>query len=499
MPFVKPPSVKFGLLTDGSGYTDAKMPADLPGGQAASPDEMSYAAQLKYGENSEALPATRRKSLERFDSNQNLRAAGIGSFRASSMTSQTMKSIKSDDAGDKYEEIASIVNDPYDMYAEVPAPQQSQTQFDEDRKASEGAWRRVCYFCACFSCVIIIGLSIGLGTANSNKQVDAAPIVMTLTPEPSESPTGVPTASPKDFEWCYETNETNGMNETIATTPDHDYERYDSIESSLISLGVSTGKEFSDNTSYQKKALCWLAYGDRLKVDARDPFVAQRYALATIYYSFGEPSRLFEDGWLSRKSECEWDTVICDKTGTTVMELGLQDLETSTLPKEMSVLKYIYSIDLSGNSLNEDISEVVGSWTMLETLKLSLNRFQEFPSRLSDWKSLRHFEFRGNDIEGPIPDSLALSTQLVYLDLANNDFSGTVPSELGNMISLESLFLHDTELEGTMPEAVCELRKGSLNWLSADCEPFSGGIDCEFSTCCTQCSDTAEYGNIGGL
>merc|ERR1711957_926116 len=120
----------------------------------------------------------------------------------------------------------------------------------------------------------------------------------------------------------------------------------------------------------------------------------------------------------------------------------------------MSVLKYIYSIDLSINNLDSDISEVVGGWVHLETLKLSANRFDSIPSSLKDWKYLKRFEINGNSIEGPIPDSLVLSTQLTYLDLATNYFNGTVPSELGNMTSLQAFYVHDNDLTGVMPEAV---------------------------------------------
>ena len=430
------------------------MPAYVQAAQAASPDKMT----------------------QQFHSNQNLRAAGIGSFRSSISSAQHItKQVKSDDPVNNWDgeqgetEIASIINDPYDMaYDEIqPVRQHSQTQFAAERRASDDAWRRMCYLFSCLSCVVIIGLSIGLGRAN--KQVDASPILITLTRKPSESPTAVPTTSPRDFKWCYGKNKTNDE-----TASDHDYERYDSIESALINLGVSTEEEFSDNASYQKKALCWLSYGDRLEADSRDPFLAQRYVLAAIYYSFGEPLVLYEEGWLSGQPECNWEKVSCDKSGTTTTGLELQGLDAGTLPKEMSVLKYIYSIDLSGNSLNEDISEVVGSWVHLEKLVLSGNRF-----------------------ENAIPESLALSTQLTYLDLSTNFFNGTIPSEFGSMTSLEAFYVHNNDLTGTMPEALCELRKGNLNHLTADCEPYSdeGDVTCLVPSCCTECKNYDQVGS----
>merc|ERR1719491_875205 len=109
------------------------------------------------------------------------------------------------------------------------------------------------------------------------------------------------------------------------------------MRSALVNFGVSTDAEFSAETSYQRKSLCWLAFGDRLRLSASDPFLEQRYALATIFFSFNEPTLLLDRGYLSGRSECEWQPVIeCDtRTGTTVTRLDLSTNNLSgTLPKE---------------------------------------------------------------------------------------------------------------------------------------------------------------------
>merc|ERR1712194_684510 len=122
-------------------------------------------------------------------------------------------------------------------------------------------------------------------------------------------------------------------------------------------------------------------------------------------------------------------------------------------------------INLSGNDLNGDISTAIGGWSRLETLQLSRNNFDIIPSSLKDWKVLKHFDISENDFDGPIPNSLALPTQLVSLNMAGNDFTGTIPSVFGNMTSLESLFMYSNDLDGSVPKAICSLRDSKMNEL----------------------------------
>merc|ERR1712194_794936 len=218
--------------------------------------------------------------------------------------------------------------------------------------------------------------------------------------------------------------------------------------------GVSTGDEFSNYTSYQRKSICWLAFGDRLKRAATDPFLEQRYALAAIFYAFDEPSSLSDQGWLSGKSECDWiPMVTCDaRTHTTVSELRLPSVGlTGTLPKEMGILKHVAYINLSGNDLNGDISTAIGGWSRLETLQLSRNNFDIIPSSLKDWKVLKHFDISEND------------------------------------------------LDGSVPKSICSLRDSKLNEFITDCyDNLRTSVDCDTPICCTGCGEptSASKGNL---
>jgi hypothetical protein len=142
--------------------------------------------------------------------------------------------------------------------------------------------------------VIIIALSTSLGAANQRAPANAslvvtsAPIkIVAATDMPTISPSIAPTTAPVDYSFCYEQNEMVWLNN----------ERYSSIRSELISSGVSSRNDFSTTSSYQRKALCWLAFGDRLHINTTDPFLEQIYALSTIYFGLNESQQLRTDGF----------------------------------------------------------------------------------------------------------------------------------------------------------------------------------------------------------
>ena len=378
-----------------------------------------------------------------------------------------------DEEGGMYN-LQPVDEDPYNMPYDGGVERNS-----EGRKATDDGWRSLCVLCSCLSCAIIIGLSVGLARAASSSSGEVTKVVEVLPP-PSISPTGAPSSPPEDFTWCYESNESMALENP----------NYASIRSTLVDSGISTDAEFSDELSYQRKALCWLAIGDRLRLDATDPFLEQRYALAAMFYYFNEPNLLASEGWLSGKSECDWNPSIeCDaRTDTTVSRLDLRSNGLNgQLPKEMSVLRDVAYLDLSSNQLSGDISDVTAGWTHLEELRLSSNSFESFPSSIDAWERLKYFDISSNELTGTIPEDLTMLTQLEFLDLAINDFDGTIPDTFQNMTSLGSLYMHSTLLEGSMPASVCDLTTDAkLKHLSVDCRVPNPEVEC---SCCSVCND----------
>ena len=129
------------------------------------------------------------------------------------------------------------------------------------------------------SLIIIISLSAALNSAKNKDTVGGDSNGLGDNNGPNQpvstiSPTPSPFDNiPVDISWCSDSKD------YVADA------RYASLQSTLVASGLSTDAEFAADNSYQRKALCWLAFGDALQVDISDPFIGQRYALATLFYS----------------------------------------------------------------------------------------------------------------------------------------------------------------------------------------------------------------------
>ncbi|KAL7513162.1 hypothetical protein ACHAXN_010242 [Cyclotella atomus] len=356
---------------------------------------------------------------------------------------------------------------------------------DLSEKREVDIWRPCCQICTAVSFVIIIALSASLGVANKRAAASSV-LVVTSTPAeviastamPTVSPSLSPTTSPDDYAFCYEQNEFAMLSNA----------RYSSLRSKLVASRVSTSNEFSDMSSYQRKALCWLAFGDRLGINATDPFLEQRYVLSTVYFGLNESQTLLDNGWLSGKSECQWHPMVqCDsRTDSTVTKLSLTANNLiGELPKELGYLQDTTYLDVGMNQLRGDVTDAIGSWSNLLSLGLGSNEFTAIPD-LTAFPSLKNLDMSGNGITGLIPESLASNTNLEYLDLSANGFEETIPTILGELKSLQSLYIYLNGLRGSVPEEVCALRDLDLNHLAVDCGSLGGEVECQI-TCCTAC------------
>lgn len=57
----------------------------------------------------------------------------------------------------------------------------------------------------------------------------------------------------------------------------------------------------------------------------------------------------------------------------------------------------------------------------------------------------------GNNLSGPIPESLGNLNRLIYIHLIDNHLTGEIPSSLGNLQSLNHLKLYSNKLTGEIP------------------------------------------------
>ncbi|KAL1347597.1 hypothetical protein AAHE18_07G017600 [Arachis hypogaea] len=158
----------------------------------------------------------------------------------------------------------------------------------------------------------------------------------------------------------------------------------------------------------------------------------------------------------------------------------------------------LQNLDLSFNSMADDISCFFCNVTLLKIINLSHNKFTgTFPQCLANTSSLGDLDLQmnklhgtlpdtfldlntlnlnGNNFEGLLPKSLSKCSGLVDLDLGNNQFEDTFPNWLQNLSNLEILVLRGNKLYGQIVNLKCEKIFASLIIFDISCNNFSGSL-----------------------
>eukprot|EP01079_Euglenida_sp_SAG-EU17-18_P002944 gene2945-biopygen3127 len=112
-------------------------------------------------------------------------------------------------------------------------------------------------------------------------------------------------------------------------------------------------------------------------------------------------------------------------------------------------------ITLPGNNLTGPLPDSVVRIPVLEVLDLKDNRIQSLPAALSAATRLARLDLRSNGLSGPLPDFCdqagdTTAYALSQLDLSNNIITGSVPASLSLCQSLSALDLSHNQLSGTL-------------------------------------------------
>ena len=249
--------------------------------------------------------------------------------------------------------------------------------------------------------------------------------------------------------------------------------RFDAIKAHLLKMRVTHPTAFDDIHSAQHAALKWLADNDPRQVDPIDEYIAQRYGLATLWFSTTKteyewhlPAEYVEDenhsslrqlatndsmsiwnrheNWLSYKSICQWEGVSCiddseniDKSDGNIARIELSDNNMHGLIcKELyTTLPHLTHVDLSNNGFTGILSSEIANWR----------------------NGLTHLNFTSNRIGGSIPREMGEISQLKVLSFADNLLGGSIPHTLGDLVLLRDLDLSRNELKGTIPYELSKL------------------------------------------
>jgi internalin A len=157
--------------------------------------------------------------------------------------------------------------------------------------------------------------------------------------------------------------------------------------------------------------------------------------------------------------------------------LDLEKLGLTQLPRSLSTLTELHSLNLSGNQL-ASLPPSIGCFLQLQELDISHNRLTALPENLGQLGQLRDLDASNNQLSAlpeslgqlaqlqilivwgnqltALPQSLRQLTQLQRLDVSNNRLQA-LPGSLGQLKRLEVLSVWGNQLTG-LPESMRKLR-----------------------------------------
>ena len=252
---------------------------------------------------------------------------------------------------------------------------------------------------------------------------------------------------------------------------------YDATRTSMSAGDLA---DLKDAKTPQRKALQWLANEDKLQIEIPKNFndeiheaFSQRYSVAVLAFAWGE-NVLRPLGFLSGKSECDWNTdfqrpdistlkmgIICDDQGKRVEKIVLQTLGlTGELPTELGNLVDLTRIHLDGNNFQGQIGPQFHRLSNLRDLTITRNQLTgRLPAFFGRLNNLHHVELSFNQLSGSISSGFhegsgnndatvdGGQSQIQILGLDHNKFSGSLDS-VEKLSSLQELYLNDNKLTG---------------------------------------------------
>jgi predicted outer membrane repeat protein len=141
-------------------------------------------------------------------------------------------------------------------------------------------------------------------------------------------------------------------------------------------------------------------------------------ALINFYDKTNGPNWNDNNGWKVTPEPCSWIGVSCGDGYVTGIIRESKNL-LGNLP-DLSILKFLTTLNLKGNQLNGKIPSNLNNLTNLEYLYLHNNRFSGPIPDISKLNNLTELLLQNNQLDGEIPPSLVQLANLTRLDLSYN-------------------------------------------------------------------------------
>nr|XP_048337055.1 LRR receptor-like serine/threonine-protein kinase FLS2 [Ziziphus jujuba var. spinosa] len=150
---------------------------------------------------------------------------------------------------------------------------------------------------------------------------------------------------------------------------------------------------------------------------------------------------------------------IKNMTSIITLDLHWNELQGDLPTSSMAQLCKLKEIDLSDNTRNRSISQILDSFSgclsdSLQVLNISGGQiYGHLTNKIGQFKTLTDLDLSNNSISGPIPASLGNLSSLRAVSLGYNHISETLPEYLGQLVNLEDLDIGKNQIEGIVSEA----------------------------------------------
>jgi Leucine-rich repeat (LRR) protein len=170
---------------------------------------------------------------------------------------------------------------------------------------------------------------------------------------------------------------------------------------------------------------------------------------------------------------------------TNIREIVLErNALTGTIPTGMSVMTRLEVLNVNTNKLIGTIPSGIGTLPSLQKILVKENAITgSIPTNIGQLSALKEVWVQNNQLKSTIPTEMGHCHALETVFLDNNQLTGDIPPTLGAIATLKTFRTHNNNLIGDVPTDICQLRKGSLLYLTADCK---SEITCP-KGCCTEC------------
>jgi hypothetical protein len=138
---------------------------------------------------------------------------------------------------------------------------------------------------------------------------------------------------------------------------------YQSIKTNGVLMGSDDSLLPPDSCAPENVALVWVAAEvvSLGKDSPSDEFIRNRFILAYLYAAWGGQDWERQNHWLSSKSECQWEGILCENSRS-VIRLSLPNNNlVGPLGDRIRLLRSLKYLDLSNNRIKGNVPEELWS------------------------------------------------------------------------------------------------------------------------------------------